>query len=333
MKALVLAPFAEASLERLRDHGRVLYEPWTETRKLHNPDELANRVSRNRFDVVIVEADFLFEKTFASRSLRIAGVCRNAPNQVDLAAATTHGVPVVNAPSRNNTSVAELAICLMLAIGRNVHTAHEVVKAKQWTDPLDAYSRFQGRELAGSVVGIIGLGQIGREVAKRARALGARVIAYDPYIAPAKAKQVGARLVRLRDLLRRADFVTLHTGPVKSPDGLLDAAGLDLLRSAAYVINTGSPNALDYDALAERLRSHRIAGAALDVFPGFILNTSSPLLDLDNVILTPHIGGATRETIERHSKMIVDDIERFLRGERPRRVANPEVFAAGIRGR
>jgi D-3-phosphoglycerate dehydrogenase len=323
-KALVLAPFSATALDRLRGRMKILYEPWTDTRKLQNPDDLAVRIKRERFDALVVEADFLTEAIFSVPRLQIAGACRNAPNQVDLEAATQHGVPVVNTPSRNNTSVAELTIALMLALGRNVQRAHEHVKAKRWTDPLDAYSRFKGREVAGSTVGTVGLGQIGREVAARARALGAKVIAHDPFVSPEMARAVGVRLVSLAALLRTADFVTLHTGSVTAP--LLGADALDLLRPSSFVINTGSPNALDYDALAERLRDGSIAGAALDVFPGFILNTASPLLDLDNVILTPHIGGATRETIERHSNMIVDNIERFIDGKRPRSLANPDVW-------
>jgi D-3-phosphoglycerate dehydrogenase len=114
---------------------------------------------------------------------------------------------------------------------------------------------------------------------------------------------------------------------------VLDAAALDELRPTAYVINTGAPAAVDYDALAARLRDGRIAGAAFDVFPGFILRPESPLLRLDNVILTPHMGGATEETVERHSRMMVEDIERVLRGERPRRVANPVVLKSFPRGR
>jgi D-3-phosphoglycerate dehydrogenase len=323
-KALVLAPFSDGSLERMRERLKVTYEPWTDTRKLHNPDDLAARIKTERIDAVIVEADFLTEAIFSVPRLQIAGACRNAPNQVDLSAATAHGVPVVNTPSRNNTSVAELTIALMLALGRNVQRAHEHVMAKHWTDPLDAYSRFQGREVAGSVVGIVGLGQIGREVAARARALGARVIAHDPFVTAATARGAGVTLVSLPVLLQSSDFVTLHTGSV--PEPLLDQAALDQLQPGVFVINTGSPNALDYAALAERLSDGRIAGAALDVFPGFILNTASALLELDNVILTPHIGGATRETIERHSKMIVEDIERFAEGKKPRSLANPDVW-------
>jgi D-3-phosphoglycerate dehydrogenase len=323
-KALVLAPFTDDSLARLRERAKVVYEPWTDTRKLHNPDDLALRIKRDRIDALVVEADFLTEATFSVPRLQVAGACRNAPNQVDIAAATKYGVPVINTPSRNNTSVAELTIAFMLALGRNIQRAHAHAMAKRWTDPLDAYSRFQGREVAGSTVGIVGLGQIGREVATRARALGARVVAHDPFVPAAAARAVGTRLVSLPSLLQSANFVTLHTSSMPAP--LLDAQALDLLSSSSFVINTGSPNVLDYEALTDRLGDGRIAGAALDVFPGFILNTESPLLQLDNVLLTPHIGGATRETIERHSKMIVDDFERFMDGKRPRSLANPDVW-------
>lgn len=324
MKALVLAPFSAPALDRLRDQLDVVYEPWTETKRLHNPQELAQRLRRGRIAAVVVEADFLTADAFASPHLRVAGACRNAVTQVDLKSATEHGIPVLHAPARNNTAVAELAIGMMLALARHLPAAHSFVSGGRWTNPVLDYEQFRGREVAGSVVGVIGLGQIGREVAKRARALGARVVAHDPFVAPKLAVVAGARLVSLPALLRQADFVTLHTTSMASP--ILDGPALDELRSTAYVINTGAPAAVDYDALAERLRRRRIAGAALDVFPGFLLRPESPLMGLDNVIVTPHIGGATAETVARHSRMMVEDIERVLRGERPRRVANPDVF-------
>jgi phosphoglycerate dehydrogenase-like enzyme len=231
---------------------------------------------------------------------------------------------VLNAPGRNNIAVAELAVSMMLALARHLPQAHNFVEGGRWTNPILDYEQFRGREIAGSVVGIVGLGQIGREVATRCRALGARIVAYDPYVERELATKAGARLVALDKLLQQADFVTLHTVVVPQP--VLDAAALDRLRRGAYVINTGAPAAIDYDALAERLRAGRIAGAALDVFPGFMLRGESPLVGLDNVILTPHIGGATDETVARHSNMMVEDIERVVAGKRPRRVANPDVF-------
>jgi D-3-phosphoglycerate dehydrogenase len=330
-KALVLAPFSPDALDRLRVTTNVTYEPWTETKRLHNPQELAERIRNERVAAIVVEADFLVTEAFQSPYLRVAGACRNAVTQVDLKTATERGIPVLNAPGRNNVAVAELAIGFMFALARHVRAANTFVSGGQWTNPVLDYEQFRGREIARSTVGIIGLGQIGREVAQRARCLGAKVIAHDPFVSREKAVGAGARLVSLRALLAKADFVTLHTTAMETP--ILDAAALDQLRPAAYVINTGAPAAVDYDALAERLRTNRIAGAALDVFPGFIPRAESPILGLDNVILTPHIGGATEETVERHSRMMVEDIERVLRGERPRRVANLAVLKSFPRGR
>jgi len=330
-KALVLAPFSPDALERLRAAAKVVYEPWTETKRLHNPQELAGRLRRERIAAVVVEADFLVAEAFASPHLRVAGACRNAVTQVDLKTATECGIPVLHAPARNNVAVAELAISFMFALARHIPAAHAFVAGGRWTNPVLDYEQFRGREVTGSTVGIIGLGQIGREVAQRVRCLGARVLAHDPFVSRERAVAAGARLVSLRTLLRRADFVTLHTTAMERP--VLDGAALDELRPGAYVINTGAPAAVDYAALAERLRARRIAGAALDVFPGFLLRPESPLLGLDNVILTPHLGGATAETVERHSRMMVEDIERVLRGERPRRVANPAVLKSFSRGR
>ena len=333
MKALIRAPFAEQFLQRLGQQIDVTYEPWTEARRFQNPSELAARLRKERFAFVVVEADALAEEAFAIPSLRLAGVCRNSMNLIDLDAATRHGVPVIHTPTRNAVAVAELATGLMLALARQIPTAYSYVAQGEWTNPTDPYTRFQGRELAGSVVGIVGLGQIGSLVARRMRSLGARVVAYDPYVTPGRARKAGARLVSLRVLLRRADFVTFHTSLTGRTEPLVDGAALDLMRPTAYLINTGAANILDYEALEKRLRERRIAGAALDVFPGFSVNESSPLLTLDNVILTPHIGGATKETIVRQSRMIVEDIERFVRGERPRRVANPGALEVAPRGR
>jgi len=323
MKALILAPFAEEALERLRQHVAVDYEPWTKTQRLWDPNKLAERIRDEDIGILIVEADFLFEPVFAVPNLKIAGACRNAPNQVDAAAATKHGVPVLNAPGRNNVAVAELAIGLMFALCRHIPQANAFVSGAQWTNPLADYERFRGRELTGSTVGIVGLGQIGREVAKRVEALGARVIASDPYAKDAR----GIRVVPLETLLREADFVTLHTPQTPEAELLIDGAALDLMKPAAFLISTGAAKAIDLDALAERLREGRIAGAGLDVFPGHMIKTDHPLLGIENAILTPHMGGATRETVERHSTMMVDDIERFLRGEPLRYAINAETLA------
>src|SRR3990172_10029644 len=173
VKALIRAPFAERWLQGLREQLEVVYEPWIESRRILGPDDLAARVRNEGFSIVLVEADFMFEPVFAVPGLRLAGTCRNALDQVDLKAATEHGVPAIHAPGRNNVAVAELAVGLMVAIARHLPAAHAHVAGGRWTDPIDTYIRFQGREIAGSVVGIVGLGQIGAGGARRAPGPGA----------------------------------------------------------------------------------------------------------------------------------------------------------------
>jgi D-3-phosphoglycerate dehydrogenase len=328
MRALILAPFAERYLRRLRRALEVVYDSWTESRRLHSPEELAARLQRENVSVLVVEADFVFDEVFdAAPGLRLVGVCRNAFNQVDVEAATERGVPVIHAPARNAGAVAELTLALMLALARHLVPAHRMVIEGRWRDPVEAYFAFQGRELAGSVVGVIGLGHIGQQVAARLRALGARVLAYDPHVPPRRMRALGATPVELADLMRRSDFVTIHAVLTEESEGLLDEAMLRLMKRQAYLINTGAAAVVDSAALVRCLEERRIAGAALDVFEGQPLPASSPYLRLDNVILTPHIGGSTRETVERHSRTITEDIERFLRGLPPRRLVNPEALS------
>jgi phosphoglycerate dehydrogenase-like enzyme len=277
---------------------------------------------------LVVEADFVFDEVFdAAPGLRLVGVCRNAFNQVDVDAATERGILVVHTPARNAVAVAELTIGLMLALARHLTPAHRLVADGRWRDPVEAYLTFQGRELAGSVAGIVGLGHIGREVAKRLRALGARVLAYDPCVPPRRLGAMGVTPVGLAQLMRRSDFVTIHAALTEESEGLVNEAMLRRMKPGAYFVNTGAAAVVDSAALVRCLMEQRIAGAALDVFEGQPLPASSPYLKLDNVILTPHIGGATAETVARHSRMMTEDIERFLRGLPPRRLVNPEVLS------
>jgi D-3-phosphoglycerate dehydrogenase len=259
--------------------------------------------------------------------LRLVGVCRNAFHQVDVDAASERGVLVVHTPARNAIAVAELTLALMLALARHLVPAHRLVAEGRWRDPVEPYFTFQGCELAGSVVGIIGLGHVGREVATRLRLLGTRVMAYDPYVPPRRLRALGVRPAGLANLMRRSDFVTIHAALTEESEGSVDETLLRLMKPQAYLINTGAAAVVDSAALVRCLEERRIAGAALDVFEGQPLPASSPYLRLDNVILTPHIGGATTETVERHSRMITEDIERFLQGLRPRRLVNPEAFS------
>ena len=319
MKALVLAPFAPNHLERLRRRMTVVYEPWTETRMLWDPAELAVRLAEESIEAVVAEVDFLFGEVFEDPSpLRFIGLCRNATNQIDLEAAAARGVTVVNTPGRNANAVAELVIGLALSLARRIPTAHAHVRGGGWQHPMAAYLEFRGFELAGKTMGIVGMGAIGRRVARLARALGMRVLGYDPYaIAPRY-----VTMTTLEQLLSGSDIVTLHAPETPETTGMLGRERLAMMPKGSYLINTASAALVDEAALVDALRSGQLAGAGLDVFETHPVMPNSPLLTLDNVVLTPHIGGATADTVERYSRTITRSLLQFERAaNRDHRVA------------
>lgn len=327
MNTLVFAPFSSTGLASLRTHGSVVYEPWTETQTMWDPEELAARIESEGFDALVVEADFLFDELFSSAPrLRFAAICRAALNQVDLGAATDAGVVIAHTPGRNGQAVAELVLGHLLSLARHIPQASTYVHEGRWDDPTAAYISFQGRELAGSTLGLIGLGAIGKRVARMARGMGMHVIAHDPYIKAGSRGTSGITLVGLDDLLRASDFVSVHVPEMPETTELLNAQRVALMRPNAYLVNVTSPAVVDQSALAAALREGLLAGAALDVHEAHPIPPDSPFLHVPSVILTPHIGGATGETVERHSAMVAEDVDRYLRGLRPRNLANPDVW-------
>lgn len=323
MNSLVLAPFSDDGVARLQALGRVVHEPWTATQTLWDPQELGQRLDAEGFDALVIEADFAFEELFAAAPrLRVVALCRGALNHVDLDAATDAGVVVVHTPARNAQAVAEFAVAQMFALARQTAQADRYVRGGRWTDLADPYTRFQGRELAGATLGLVGLGAVGRAVARIAGALGMRVLAYDPYVANAES----AELVTLDELLRSADFVSLQLPDTDETTGMIGAGRIAAMKPGAFLVNVASPYAVNRPALADALARGHIAGAAFDVHETQPIPPDSPFLTLPNVLLTPHVGGATRETVERHSSMAAEDIERLARGEKPLRLANPEVW-------
>ncbi len=328
---LILAPFSQDGLAVLESLGRVTYEPWTKTQTLYDPEELGLRLAREGYQGLVVEADFLFEEVFSTpSSLRFAAICRAALNQVDLDAATERGVAVVNTPGRNAQAVAELVLAMVLDLARLIPPALRYLLAGEWQEPTEPYVRFQGREIAGATLGIIGLGEIGKRVATIAQSMGMRVLAHDPYVPIGASLPSGTQLVSLHDLLRQSDFVSVHVPDVPQTAGLLDEECLSIMLPGASLINVTSPGIVDQRALRDALESGRLWGAALDVHDSHPLPPDSPLLALAragyNVVLTPHIGGATHETVDRYSRMVTEDIQQFLCGQRPKHLANPDVW-------
>jgi D-3-phosphoglycerate dehydrogenase len=326
-RVLVLAPLSASALKQLKSFADVVYENCWETGKIQDPEELGRRLAAESFDAVVVESDFLFDETFAaSTRLRFAGICRAALNQIDVQAAIDRGVVVVNTPGRNANAVAEMTIGLMFALARRIPEADRHVRAGRWESPAGPYTSLRGVELAGKVAGVVGLGAIGRKVAALCGAIGMTVIGNDPFISDEEVRSAGAEPRALDDLVHECDVLTLHAAPSGDGRPLLDAARIALLKQGALVVNTASPALVDYRALAEALRAGRLRGAAVDVFETHPIEPGHPLLGLENVILTPHVGGATGETVERHSLMMVEDLRRFFGGERPRNLVNPAVW-------
>lgn len=329
MRALILAPFSDDGLARLRRRGDVVHESWLDTGRLQDPAALGARLASDRFDVLVVEADFVFEEVFEqARELRLVGICRNALNQVDVDAATAHGVAITHAPGRNTNAVAEMTLGMMLALARRIPDAHRLVAGGGWGDPTAGYRLFRGREIADSTVGVIGFGQIGRAVARLCVALGARVLAHDPFVPEEEIRQQGAVRASLDEIARASDFVTLHVADTDQTRRMIDAAFLERMKQSAFLINTSSGSAVDVDALVGALEKGTLAGAALDVFEGQPLPASSLLMLAPRLLLTPHIGGATEETIARHSLMITEEIESLLDGQPLRHLVNPAYVHA-----
>ena len=324
MHALILAPFDEHQLARLRAEMDVTYESWLDTRALTDPDDLAVRIRSQDISILVVEADFVFEETVQDcPGLKFVGICRAATNQVDLQAATDRGVLVVNTPGRNARAVAEHAFALILSLARRIPQAHQYVRSGRWRHPVAGYTDFHGIELGSRSVGIVGVGAVGRTLAAICMGFGMNVSAYDPYIDNVPE---GVRMTDLHTLARESDFVSVHAAKTPETTGLLNTDFFALMKSSAYFVNCSDYCIADETALLDALRNRLISGAAFDVFETQPIVPDNPLLKMDNVILTPHVGGATVETIERHSRMMADDILRFVQGIRPLNLVTPEVW-------
>ena len=324
MHALILAPFDERQLERLSAEMSVTHESWLDTLRLTDPDDLADRIRTEGISILVVEADFVFEETFADApDLRFVGICRASTTQVDLDAATAHGVVVVNTPGRNARAVAEHAMGLIFSLARRIPTAHNYVTSGQWQHPVGGYVDLRGIELAGRTLGIVGMGTIGRRLAEMGQALGMSVLGCDPYVTD---PPDGIDMVDLHTAASRSDFISVHVPTMPQTVGMIDAEVLDCMKPTAFFVNCSDAEVIDQVALIHALTTGRIAGAAFDVFETHPIAPDNPLLQLDNVILTPHLGGATVETIQRHSRMMTDDILRFACGDRPVNLVNPEVW-------
>ena len=249
------------------------------------------------------------EAIAAAKGLKVIARAGVGLDNVDIPAATTAGVMVVNAPTSNIVSAAELAISLLLASARFISPAHAALRAGKW-----ARSKYTGAELFEKTLGIVGFGRIGQLVAHRMQAFGMNVVAYDPYLQPARAAQLGVSLVTLDELLAQSDFITIHLPKTKETANLIGVDALKKVKPSVRIINAARGGVLDEAALYDAIKEGRVAGAGLDVFSTEPC-TDSPLFTLDQVVATPHLGASTDEAQERAGIAVAVSVRKALSGE------------------
>lgn len=276
-------------------------------------------------EVAITQMGPFTERVLAQAdALRLVVVARGGPVNVNLDAATARGIAVCSTPGRNAPAAAELAVTLALAALRRIGEVHETMRAGAWRSDLYAYD-VCGGELDGADVGVVGFGAIGRRVASVLRALGAHVLVHDPFLDPAELPP-GYEAATLEQLLECSRLVTLHARLTEETRGMIGAAQLALMPRGAVLVNTARGALVDADALADALSSGALGGAGLDVYEPEPLPVAHPLRRAPNVVLTPHLGGATRQTADRAVAMAAAETARWARGEPLRWAANPSVL-------
>ncbi len=333
MKALITAKITNDCLNELEKLIEITYEPWRETGIIYfDVKELVEKLKN--YDIFITEADDLKkEDLFEKTNLKLIISCRGDPFNVNLKAATKNNILVLFTPLRNVDAVAELTIGLMLMLARKLHNVDRVIHSDdfeivEFEEYVEYLNKFQGIELKSKIIGIIGLGQIGRRVANRLKPFGVEFLIYDPYVDEEIIKLYGKR-VGIDYLMKTADFITIHTIATDENEKLINKERILMMKKTAFLINTSKGSIVDYDALRNALEEEKIGGAALDVFPLEPIDEDNEFIGLKNAVITPHIGGDTEEVIKRQSEILLNDLKKWLKSERPQYIMNPEIFKEG----
>ena len=316
---LVTAPLRGPALDELRDIADVIFEPWIEHQpiKLYRSRDFAAKILHEGADIVVCEADSCKGPVLELPLIAIAST-RGRPDNVDVDAATAAGIPVLRAPGRNADAVAEMTVALLMAVNRFVVAGDRDVRAGTMFHKTLPYQRYRAWQVAGRVAGLVGLGAVGQAAKWRLKGLGITVIAADPYAADATHT--------LDDLLSAADVVSMHAAVTPETARMMGSEQFASMKPGAIYLNTARAALHDTDALVAALESGHLGGAGLDHFDGEILPTDHPLTTMDNVVLTPHIGGAAYDVESNQAHMVVADIKAILAGGKPVNCANPEVL-------
>jgi len=321
MRVLISDPVAKDGVEYLRQHSEVDLKPGMK------PEELIRSIAE--YDALVVRSETKVTAAVieAGARLRVIGRAGVGVDNIDVPAATRKGIVVVNAPTGNNIAAAEHTIGMMLAVARHIPQACASVKSGAWQR-----SKFMGVELRHKVLGVVGLGKIGTEVARRAQGLEMQVVGYDPYVSAEHAERLGIEVLDLNSLVERSDFITVHVPLTSQTRGLIGADQFRRMKPTARVINCARGGIYDEAALVEALEKGLIAGAALDVFTQEPLPADHPLLKSDKVVVTPHLGGSTVEAQAGVALDVAEQIVAVLNGQPARYAVNapailPETLA------
>lgn len=310
MKILVADPIGEEGVAILRSQNEV------DIKTGLKPAELITIIGGYEALVVRSQTQVTADVIRAGKKLQVIGRAGVGVDNIDVEEATRQGIVVVNAPTGNTISAAEHTIALMMALARHIPQANAVLKSGAWKR-----SDFVGTEVRNKTLGVIGLGNVGSEVARRARGLEMKVIAYDPHISADYARNIQVELVPLKQLLQESDFITLHIPLIDSTRGLIGVEGLALVKPTARIINTARGGLIDEEALVRAIREKRVAGAAIDVFVTEP-TTKSILFEENNIIVTPHLGASTAEAQTLVARDVAEQIVTVLKGEPARYAVN-----------
>ncbi|CAM3343294.1 phosphoglycerate dehydrogenase [Hydrogenibacillus schlegelii] len=323
-------PYVIAVADPLSDDGlrALLDADDVELLRVDGADEATRRAAFARADALLVRSQTKVTRELIADmpKLKVIGRAGVGVDNIDLDAATERGVIVLNAPYGNMIAAAEHTLAMMLALARHIPRAHQSLVAGRWDR-----KAFLGFELAGKTLGIVGLGRIGQEVAKRAKAFEMRVIAYDPYLTEERARALAVEKVSFETLLAEADIITLHTPLTDETRNLIDAAAIARMKDGVRIVNCARGGLIDERALYDALVSGKVAGAALDVFAEEP-PAGNPLLDLPNVVVTPHLGASTVEAQELVARDVAQEVLNVLRGRPFKNSVNfpslaPDVYA------
>ncbi len=315
MRILVTETIGASGMQLLQEHAEV------DVRLKLSPEELREIIGQYDGLVVRSSTQVTADLLQAGERLRIVGRAGTGVDNIDVDAATKLGILVVNAPAGNSNAVAEHTLALALALARRLFPAVSALKAGRWEK-----SHLQGIEVRGKVLGLVGLGRIGRMVAAKAKGLEMRVLAFDPYVAPGGAASLGVQLVSLEELLSTADFISVHTPLTPATRGMIGAEQLALVKPEAFIINCARGGLIDEQALYEALIAGKLAGAGLDVFenePAY----NQELVSLPNVVATPHVGASTAEAQENVSLDVAQAIVDYIEGRFPETPVNVPYLA------